>query len=387
MATPAILGGSPAFPDGLPITRPSIPSLERVTRRLEEPFATGMLTNSANVRELEAAAADRLGVAHVVAVSCCTAGLMLAVRALQVEGAAVLPSFTFSASGHALAWNGLDLRFGECDPASFQADTADLANRLDGAGLLCSTHIFGAPCDVEGLEAAAATASVPLLLDAAHGFGATRQGRPIGGFGDVEVFSLSPTKVVVAGEGGLVATNREDVAASVRMGRDYGNPGDYDTRFVGLNARMSELHAAVALESLADLDENLVHRQAVAGRYRFGLDAIPGVRCQRVEAGDTSTYKDFTVAIDPGAFGTTRNQLRRALRADGIDTRAYFDPPLHRQRSYAHLTGGALPKTEDLASRVVSLPVYPSLALADVDRVVEVIGAVQAEASAVGAVP
>lgn len=383
MTSLAILGGAPAFPDGLPITRPAIPSLERVTRRLEGPFATGMLTNGVNVRELEEAAAHRLGVEHVVAVSCCTAGLMLATRALRVQGVAVLPSFTFSASGHALAWNGLDLRFGECDTTTFQADTSDLAARLDGASLLSATHIFGAPCDVEGLQTVATTAAVPLLFDAAHAFGATHLGRPLGGFGDVEVFSLSPTKVVVAGEGGLVATNRDDVAESVRIGRDYGNPGDYDTRFVGLNARMSELHAAVALESLADLDENLKRRQAVAARYRLGLDGVPGISCQRIEDGNTSTYKDFTIAVDPVVFGTARDQLKRALRADGIDSRSYFDPPLHRQQSYAHLAAPPLPRTEDLASRVVSLPVYPSLALVDVDRVVEVITAVQAQAPAV----
>jgi len=382
----AILGGAPAFPDGLPITRPAIPSLERVVRRLEKPFATGMLTNGANVRELEEAAADRLGVAHVVAVSCCTAGLMLATRALGVSGAAVLPSFTFSASGHALAWNGLDLRFGECDADTFQADTPDLAGRLDGASLLCATHIFGAPCDVEGLEAAAAAASVPLLFDAAHGFGATRAGRPVGGFGDVEVFSMSPTKVVVAGEGGLVATDRDDVAESVRIGRDYGNPGDYDTRFVGLNARMSELHAAVALESLADLDENLALRQAVADRYRKGLAGVPGIRCQEIGSGDTSTYKDFTIAVDAAAFGSTRDRLKQALRADGIDSRCYFDPPLHRQQSYAHVRGGPLPATETLAGQVLSLPVYPSLTHEDVDRVAQVIAAVQANAPAVEAV-
>ena len=381
----ALHGAAPAFPAGLPITRPAIPSLDRVTKRLSGAFAKGMITNGANVRELEAAAADRLGVRHVVAVSCCTAGLMLAVQAVSPEGDAVLPSFTFSASGHAMAWNGLGLRFGECDPVTFQADPDDLAARLEGAGVLSATHLFGAPCDAEALEAVARKAGVPLLFDAAHAFGATRGGRPIGGFGDVEVFSLSPTKVVVAGEGGLVATDREDVAEFVRIGRDYGNPGDYNTRFVGLNARMSELHAAVALESLSDLDENLALRSAVADRYRTGLEAIPGVSCQVISAGDTSAYKDFTITIDPAAFGGTRDDLRETLRAQGIDTRCYFDPPLHRQEAYASVMNGALPRTEELASRVLNLPIFPSLSLADVDIVVDVIGAAQEVAATLAA--
>src|SRR5207344_2998751 len=119
------------------------------------------------------------------------------------------------------------------------------------------------------------------------------KGRPLGSFGDAEVFSLSPTKPVVAGEGGLVATNRDDVAEFVRLGRDYGNPGDYDTRFVGLNARMSELHAAIGLESLAGLDARLATRRHIVDRYRHGLAELPGVVAQRVEPGDSSTFKDF----------------------------------------------------------------------------------------------
>ena len=191
---------------------------------------------------------------------------------------------------------------------------------------------------------------------------------------------MSPTKVVVAGEGGLVATNDSDVAASVRMGRDYGNPGDYDTRFVGLNARLSELHAALALESLAGFDERLVRRRAIAARYGEALAAVPGVTPQHIDAGDRSTFKDFTVVIAEDDFGLGRDDLRRALTAEGIDTRCYFSPPVHRQQSYASLVERALPVTDSVAARVVSLPIYEALSDADVDQVAEVIRAVHEHA-------
>jgi dTDP-4-amino-4,6-dideoxygalactose transaminase len=343
-----------------------------------------MLTNGPLVRELEAVMADRLAVRHVVAVSACTAGLMLSLRALAPDGPVLLPSFTFSASAHAVAWNGNQVRFAECDPHSFQLDLDDASQRLDGIGGLMATHVFGAPCDPAAVVALGARAGVPVVFDAAHAMGARSNGTPIGGFGDVEIFSMSPTKPVVAGEGGIVATNRDDVAESVRIGRDYGNPGDYDTRFVGLNARMSEIHAAIALESVGELDEHLAKRRALARRYCDGLGTVPGVAVQRTHGGDELTWKDFTVRIDPEAFGADRDTLVRALRADGIDTRNYFDPPVHRQRSHA-APGVRLPTTDAVSSSVVSLPLYRTLDDITIDRIVDVIAVLQAHSAQLAA--
>jgi dTDP-4-amino-4,6-dideoxygalactose transaminase len=385
MSRPAVLGGEPAFPDGLAFVRPSVPDLERVVARFAPSYERGMLTNGPLVREFEAQVAERLGVAHVIAVSSCTAGLMLVLRVLAPKGPVVLPSFTFSASAHAVAWNGLEPRFVECDPASFQVDPASVAQRIQGAGAVLATHIFGAPCPIEALEDLTTGAGIPLVFDAAHAFGSQHADRAVGGFGAAEVFSLSPTKVVVAGEGGVVATGDAALAEQVRIGRDYGNPGDYDTRFVGLNARMSELHASIALESLAGLDSRLVQRRRIVDRYRSGLSELPGVVAQRVDARDSSTYKDFTVSIDEDTFGLSRDVVVDALRADGIDTRNYFSPPVHRQQSYRDVEPYDLPVTDSVAARVVSLPIYASLTDAQIDVVTRVLGSLHRHADEVRA--
>ncbi|MGQ0744842.1 MAG: DegT/DnrJ/EryC1/StrS family aminotransferase [Acidimicrobiales bacterium] len=396
MPRPAILGGPATFPERLPIARPFTPALETMVERLRPSWEAGMLTNSTLVAEFESAAAQRLGSRHAVAVSSCTAGLMLSLRALLAPSGpapalgtrtpVVLPSFTFSASGHAVAWNNARPRFVECDPATFQVDPADAARQAEGAGAIMATHVFGAPCRAEQLEKVAADAGAALVFDAAHAFGAVRQGRPTGGFGDASVYSLSPTKVVVAGEGGVVATDRDDVAEAVRLGRDYANPGDYDTRFVGLNARMSELHAAVALSSLDVLDDHLARRRSLAALYTRGLATIGGLSPQVVEAGDLSTYKDFTIDVDPVAFGMDRDSLVAALTAEGIQTRCYFSPPVHRQQAYAGLGGPPLPVTDRAASRVVSLPMFGSLAPESVEDVIGVLDRLHENAPAVVAV-
>jgi FlaA1/EpsC-like NDP-sugar epimerase/dTDP-4-amino-4,6-dideoxygalactose transaminase len=383
----ALLSGASPDGPGLPFARPARPPLDRVLQRVARSYDSGQLTNGALVRELEERIADRLRVDHVVAVSSCTSGLMLVVQAL-VEGRpgpVVLPSFTFSASAHAVAWNGRTPRFVECDPHTYQIDLDHAEAALDGASALMPTHVFGAPCSPEAVEKLAAVTGMPVVFDAAHAIGATFHERPIGGFGDAEVFSLTPTKPMVAGEGGLIATHDADLAARLRLGRDYGNPGNYDTRFVGLNARMSEFHAAMALESLGLLDRTLARRRELAMRYVAGLADVPGIRTQVVPLADVSTYKDFTIAVDADQFGIDRNQLVAVLAAEGIDTRNYFDPPVHRQHAYRSEPALCLPTTEAVSRGVVSLPIYPDLSIDDVNVVIKAIWLAHEHAEAVAA--
>jgi len=386
MTRPALLGGQPTFPDGLPFFRPATPSLDRVQARLAPSYDRGMLTNGPLVRQFEAEAAARLGVPHVVAVSSCTAGLMLVLQALSRPGTAVvMPSFTFSATAHAARWAGAVPRFAECDPATCQLDVADAATRLDGASVLVGTHVFGSPCTPEAVEELGRSAGIPVLFDAAHGFGALRDGRPLGSFGAAEVFSLSPTKPMTSGEGGLVAIRDDDLAERVRLGVDYGNPGDYDTLFAGLNARMSELHAAVGLESLVDLDAHLAVRRELAARYTAALGDVPGITPQQVDPRDASTYKDFTVIVDEDVFGLDRDAVAAGLKAEGADTRPYFYPPVHRQQAYADLDTPELPVTDQVAGRVISLPLWRDMPDDAVDAVVAALVRLGAHADAVAA--
>lgn len=368
---PAILGGPQEFPGGLPLVRPFVPDVPGLAARLASIVESGRLTNGPTVAELEDRVAARLGVPHVVAVSSCTSGLMLVLQAVGATGRVVMPSFTFAASAHAVVWAGGSPDFAEVDPETATLDPDDAARVVDGACALTATHVYGTPCRVEALQALADQAGIPLVYDAAHALGSRRRGVPVGRFGTAEVFSLSPTKVVVGGEGGLVATGDAGVAEACRLGRDYGNAGDYDCRFPGLNARMSELHAAVALASLEHLDEGIAHRAALVERFGAGIDGVPGLATARVDEGDTSTYKDLTVRVDAGAFGLTAAELGRALAAEGVDTRRYYHPPIHLQKAYAGRWAARrdLPVTEDLAGRVLTLPLWSHM---DVEVVVAV---------------
>lgn len=367
-----MLGGDPMFDPPLPFARPTIEDPEPILEMMAASLDSGILTNGARVTELEERAATLFEVDHCVAVSSCTTGLILVIQALKGMGPAVVPSFTFSASAHALAWNGLDPLFVDCDPATWCLRPEDIP---DEASLIVGVHVSGVPCDVVGLQRRADEIGAVLMFDAAHGSGslvAVDGGqRPLGGFGRAEVFSLTPTKVMSGAEGGLVTTNDTDLAARIRLGRDYGNPGDYDTRFVGVNGRLSELNAAVALASLDNLDARVKHRSEVAARYQDLLAKTPGIGFQQVRDGDRSSHKDFTILVDQDQFGLSRAGVVDALTAEGIATRPYYSPPVHRQTAYAHLPPRELPLTDRLAAQVLSLPIWSHLPIESVDRVAD----------------
>ncbi len=379
---PALLGGTPAFPDGLVFVRPTIEDQGAVLSRVMESLGSGMVTNATHVRELEERAAEAFRVEHCVAVASCTVGLMLVIQALDPPGPVVVPSFTFSATAHAVRWNSRDILFADCDPDTWCLGPDQVRGE---PALIIGVHVSGVPCDVDGLQAKATELGADLVFDAAHGAGSLIGGRPLGGFGQAEVFSLTPTKVLSGAEGGLITTNNPELAAHLRLARDYGNPGDYDTRFAGLNARLSELHAAMALASLDHLEERVEHRNRVADRYRTWASEIPGVGVQRVPAGSRSSYKDLTILIDAAAFGCSRDRVVEALRAEGIQTRPYYSPPVHRQTAYRDVASPELPVTDRLASQVTSLPIWSHMPLEHADRVGAALARIQSHAADVAA--
>jgi dTDP-4-amino-4,6-dideoxygalactose transaminase len=366
---------TPAFPKLLPIVDPEGVPGEEFLEEVRGILASKQLTNGAYVKKFEEAAAQYLGVAHCVAVSSCTSGLLLVLKVLDLRGEVILPSFTFHATAHAAVWNGLTPVFADCDARTFcVAPHAVRAQVSSRTAAILAVHLFGNPAAVLELGEIAAELQVPLLFDAAHALGSSTGGRRIGGFGTAEVFSFSPTKLVVAGEGGLIATRDAGLAEKLRAARNYGDAGNYDPEILGVNARMSEMHAAMALRGLAGLDGRIERRNEIRTRYERNLEDVAGLRFQWVSEGGHSTFKDFSVIVDEKEFGHSRDWLLELLRLENIGARKYFWPPVHRQKLYrAQWDGRPLPVTDLVSNGVVSLPIYSSLADESVDKVCEVI--------------
>ena len=362
---PAIYGGRPAFAERFPFIRPALPALSEVVANYEAVYQSGLLTNSKSVARLEGAVAERLRVKHCVAVSSCTSGLMMVLRALGLTGEIIVPSFTFFATGHATRWNNLTPVFADCDPNTWNVTPAEIERKITPkTSAILAVHLYGNPCDHQAIEQLATRRGLKLIFDAAHSFGSERRGRPVGSFGDAEVFSMSPTKLLVAGEGGLVTTNDAKLAEAIRFMRNYGDLGAYNPAWLGLNARMPEFNATLALAGLPLVDEKIKRRNAVANMYTEMLTGLPGVRFQSVDPSDVHTYKDYSIHVTPDSFGMTRDALAEALLAENIETKKYFYPPLHQQDIYKPFYNrerDELSQTEYITGGVLSLPIYESL--------------------------
>jgi len=360
-ARPAILGGKPEFEQLVPIVRPTLPRFEDLSDELSEIVGSGMVTRGQQLRKFEAAAAEHLRVKHAVAVSSCTSGLMLAYSALGLAGEIVAPSFTFMATVSAAVWAGLRPVLVDVDRKTHNIDPAAAARSITAhTSAIVAVHNFGNPADIARLEEIAKRRGIKLVCDAAHGFGAQYQGVPVGPQGDAQVYSLSPTKLVVAGEGGIVATNSDAVAEKVRCGREYGMGAGYDSLFAGINARMSEFHACLGRHSLARLEYSARHRQEIVSVFRRELGRLPGIGFQEVQPGNRCSYKDFSLTVEEELFGLSRDQLAKALAAENIDNRKYYDPPVHRQTAYRQFAPpeGSLPNTEWLSAASLSIPLW-----------------------------
>lgn len=363
---PALLGNSPVFENKVSIVKPVLPDFSNISDEIQKILETGSLTKGQHLRNFEEMLAAQLGVKHAVAVSSCTSGLMLAYRALGLKGEVIVPGFTFMATVSALVWAGVRPVFADADAETANLDpSAAEAAITPRTSAIVAVHNFGNPSDVERLQEVADRHGLRLIFDAAHGFGSLYKGRPLGSQGDAQVFSLSPTKLVIAGEGGVVATDNEEIARRVRIGREYGNKGDYDSVFPGINARLSEFNALVGSQSLLALERAVSQRNKVADIYRERLSGLPGIRFQKIRPGNRTSYCYFSVIIDAGLFGLTRDELAVALAAENIETRQYYNPPVHRQRAYqiyAQATQ-ALPHTDLLSSRCLSLPIWSDMEL------------------------
>jgi len=362
---PALIGGQVIFESFLPIFRPALPSYEDVRPAVEEMFRTGMLTDGPRVREFEERLEDHLGVKHAVAVSSCTLGLVLAMQALEVRGEVIVPSFTFMATVHPVVWNGAVPIFVDVNAENWNIDLASVEAAIsERTSAIVGVHLLGTPAHIEGLAKIAHRHGLRLLFDSAHGFGALHHGKPLGGNGEAEVFSCTPTKVLPSADGGVVATNDDEIARRVRVGKNYGNGGNYDSEFVGLNARMTEFNAVVGMRSLERLENAVLKRNEIVSAYETRLGSLPGVTFQKVEAHDRSSRKELSLLIEQGDFGLDRDELAAGLRAEGIDTRFYYDPPVHTHQAFRDLaTSGEDPLTTtmEITKKTITIPVYSDM--------------------------
>lgn len=359
----------------LHVGRPNLGPREVFDRYVDRIFESGWLTNDGPlVREFEQAVADRIGVRNCVAMCNGTVALEIAIRALGLTGEVIVPAFTFVATAHALHWQGVRPVFADIDPATHALDPASVEAAITPrtTGII-GVHLWGRAAPVQALQRLADRHGLALLYDAAHAFGCTAGGRPIGGFGRAEVFSFHATKFFHTFEGGALVTDDDELAEKARLMRNFGFAG-YDTVIhPGTNGKMSEIAAAMGLTNLPGLDALVATNQAVEESYVHALSAVPGAQLLRPAPGERSNHQYIVVMVQGGA--AVRDRALEALHAGGILARRYFWPGVHRMEPYASWPGPRpyLEATETVADRVLVLPTGPSVRAEDVSRIARII--------------
>ena len=333
---------------------PLLPDAEALAEDVKRVLEGKWLSNGGPyVRTLEQELARRAGRQHAAAVSSATLGLMVALRALDWSGEVILPAFTFPATAHAVVWAGLEPVLADVDPETWTLDPASAA-RVRGpktAGVQ-AVNAFGVPPDVDSLHDA--LPGLPILVDDAHGSGSRR---PAATPPACAVGSLHATKSILAGEGGVVFTDDDILDARIRRISNFGMHDGRDCDVVGLNAKMPELSAVLALHTLPFLDRTIEARRAWAAVYVEALSGRPGVSFQRVPADVEWNAQFFGIDIDVSAFGASRDEVRGVLDAHGVVSRAYFHPAIHEMTCYrGRLRHDALPVSEALSRNVLCLP-------------------------------
>jgi dTDP-4-amino-4,6-dideoxygalactose transaminase len=363
------------------VTRPVMPPLSSLMARLEEVWATQQLTNLGTQHErLEAALRAHLGVRQLSLFTNGTVALVTAIRALELGGEVLTTPFTFPATPHSLSWSGITPVFCDLDPVTLNLDpaAADRAVTDRTSGIL-AVHVYGNPCDVEGLRRVADRHGLKILYDAAHAFATRVQNAGIGTFGDATMFSFHATKLFHTAEGGALACHDAFLKARIDDLRNFGIYGPESVEAVGLNGKMSELHAALGLSVLEGVAAELAARRRLLERYRERLAAVEGLTCHPTLNGVESSCQYCVVRIAQAAFGCSRDTLHLQLRAYNVFTRKYFYPLCSEYDCYRHLPSAAaanLPVATRAAREVLCLPLYGGLSESDVDRICDMIVAI-----------
>lgn len=353
----------------LDLNRQNAPLHADLTAAFERVLRSGHFILGAEVEAFEREAAAFVGAKHAIAVSSGTDAILVALMALDLHPGdeVICPSFTFFATAGCVSRAGATPVFADVHADSFNLDAADVARRITPrTRAIIPVHLFGQSAEMQPLLTLARQHRLTVIEDAAQSLGAKHHGRSSGAIGDVGTYSFFPSKNLGGfGDGGLVATNRDDLAEKIRLLRTHGAKPKYYHQVVGGNFRLDALQCALLRVKLPHLPGFCTARRGHAEFYQARLAGLPGFTLPSVTAGNSHIWNQFTLRVGGGR----RDALREHLTAAGIGHEIYYPLPLHQQACFSHLPRVSLPVTEQLAREVLSIPVFPELSETERDTV------------------
>lgn len=357
------------------VSRPVLPPLSAYTESVRDIFDSGILTNMGRFhQELEAGIAARIAVGHVSLWNNGTTALIGALSQLDLAGEVIVTPFTFPATVHAIALLGLTPVFADVDPIDMTLSPSSVSDRITAkTSCIVGTHIYGNSCDTSALHDIATDNSLRVVYDGAHSFG---RHQPVftdvaGALGDVTMLSFHATKLFHTVEGGALITPDRELDRRFRVARNFGIRAEDEVEGVGLNGKISELHAAMGVHVLEMLDLEIDRRAGFAGEYVGRLKDVPGLR---IVAGEGPSRQYFVIRIDAELFGSSRDELHASLRTLNIVSRRYFHPLCSDIDLYSTLPSARnLPHAVSASQECLVLPLHGSMGSDAVQRVCDAI--------------
>ena len=356
------------------VTKSTLPSIDEYTKELTDLWESRWLTNAGQKhKELTENLKNYLKAGEVELFANGHLALEIALQALELEGEVITTPFTFISTTNAIVRKGLEPVFCDIDRERWTIDTDKLRKMITKkTSAILAVHVYGIPCDVEAIESIAKEYGLKVIYDSAHTFAADYKGRSISSYGDISMYSFHATKVFHTVEGGALVFNDSGLSEKIRHLRDFGLClGGEEADEVGMNAKLSEFHAAMGLCNLRHIEDSVARRKAASDRYDSHLNGVSGIEIFPEIEGLDRNYAYYPVVFT-GKYN--RDTVLEKLSKYEIAARKYFYPLTNRFSSfkgkYDHFN---TPVAEFVSDNVLCLPLYSDLDLQDVDRICDII--------------
>lgn len=367
------------------VTRPALPPLEEFQKGLAEIWDRAWLTNKGPlVQKFHSDLAKHAQTENLCLFANGTLALQIALQGMGITGDVITTPYTFVATTHALFWNKIRPVFVDIEPEYYTLDPALVEAAITPwTSAILAVHVYGQPCRLLELERIARKHGLKLLYDAAHAFGVTVHGQPIGSFGDLSMFSFHATKLFHSVEGGMLTFRDAGLRRLFDYLKNFGFENEAEVVMAGTNAKMNELQALMGILLLRRVGEMVEERRTITETYRALLADVPGIKqAKPALTGVDYNYAYLPVEVDEENFGMSRDRLYSRLREWNVFARRYFYPLVPDFACYRGIAGRLeLPVARRVSSRIITLPIYSGLALEDVERICGIIAHLHHEAS------
>ena len=360
------------------VTKPYLPPLEEFIPYLEDIWQSKVLTNNGPYhQELEKALCEYLGVKYISLFSNGTLALITALQALRITEEVITTPFSFVATTHALWWNNIKPVFVDIEPDTFNLDPEKIEAAITPkTTAILPVHVYGNPCNVEQIEKIAKTYGLKVIYDACHAFGVTINGNSVLNNGDLSVMSFHATKVFTTFEGGAIVCHDEEMKNHIDHLKNFGFTGETTVIAPGINAKMNEFQAALGVLQLKFADEVQQKRKKIALSYRENLRNIDGITFLKDMNDVHHCYSYFPILVEETIYGISRDTLYEKLKKSGIFTRRYLYPLISNFSTYKSLPSSDidnLPIANEIAMKVLCLPIYPDLENDNLERICQIL--------------